>query len=82
MFVNNIILCKDIDIKNSISDTFKDVQKEVASVLANQPYPYEFLQKNLDSDSSLLDVMFTYQNENSNLSYSGVKAIGADTRNC
>lgn len=84
MFVNNILLHKDIDISSSISSTLKDIQNEVSYAIANQPYPYEFLQKNmsLDNNTSLLDVMFTYQNENSSIDYSGVKTISADTRNC
>lgn len=84
MFVNNILLYKDINVEDSISNILKDVQNEVSSAIANQPYPYEFLQKNLslDNNTSLLDVMFTYQNENSNINYSGVKTISANTRNC
>ena len=66
MFVNNIIINKIIDQTASISDTLKQVQEEVSSVISNQPYPYELLLENLglDSSNSLLDVMFTYQNEN------------------
>lgn len=66
MFVNNIIINNNIDPTASISSTLKQVQEEVSGVIANQPYPYELLLQNLglDSSNSLLDVMFTYQNEN------------------
>ena len=64
MFVNNIVLNKNIDPNISFSDFIKDVHSDVLNAISNQPYPYELLQNalNLGSNNSLLDVMFTYQN--------------------
>lgn len=64
MFVNNIVLNKHINEACEFIDLAKSVHKDVLAVVANQPYPYELLQKslNLGANNSLLDVMFTYQN--------------------
>ena len=62
MFVNNIVLNKHIDPNLNLSTFLQEVHKDVLDSISNQPYPYELLQKNL-GNSSLLDVMFTYQNE-------------------
>ena len=64
MFVNNIVFNKHIDEKLSFSDFVKSVHADVIDCISHQPYPYELIQKNLnlDTGSSLLDVMFTYQN--------------------
>lgn len=62
MFVNNIVLRENIDINSSISDLLKDVQNTVSSAISNQPYPYELVAKKLNNNTSLLDVVLTYQN--------------------
>ena len=62
MFVNNIVLRENIDINLSISDLLQDVQKTVSSAISNQPYPYELVAKKLNNNTSLLDVVLTYQN--------------------
>lgn len=66
MFVNNIVFNKHIDENLNFSDFVKSVHADVIDSISNQPYPYELLQKNLNlgSNNSLLDVMFTYQNIN------------------
>ena len=83
MFVNNILLRKNIDANSSISDFLKDVQSTVTNSLDNQPYPYEMVAKKLNNNPSLLDVVLTYQNtkpdkyeiENANL-----ELISANTK--
>ncbi len=62
MFVNNIVFNKHIDENLSFSDFVKSVHNDVIDSISNQPYPYELVQQNLGANSSLLDVMFTYQN--------------------
>lgn len=62
MFVNNILLRKNINTDISISDLLKDVQNTVNSAISNQPYPYELVAKKLNNNPSLLDVVLTYQN--------------------
>lgn len=63
MFVNNIVLNKTIE-NVEFTDFLKSVHIDVLDAISNQPYPYELLQKdlNLGANSSLLDVMFTFQN--------------------
>ncbi len=62
MFVNNIILRKNIEVTSSVSDLLKSVQNTVTNSLSNQPYPYEFIAKKLNNNPSLLDIVLTYQN--------------------
>lgn len=64
MFVNNIVLKNDITPGNSIAEFLATTQNIVTGVLSNQPYPYELILKKLNSDhnTSLLDVVLTYQN--------------------
>lgn len=74
MFVNNIVLNKHIDESIDFSEFLKSVNSDVTLCISNQPYPYEVLQKKLglNSNNSLLDVMFTYQNTaNSSLEIDG-----------
>ena len=85
MFVNNIVLKNDILPENSINSLLIDTQNIVTNAISNQPYPYELILKKLklDKNTSLLDVVLTYQNtkkskyniENSNLEllYSNTK---------
>lgn len=62
MFANNIVLRENIDTGSSISKLLKDTQNTVNDVLENQPYPYELIAKKVNNNSSLLDVVLTYQN--------------------
>ena len=64
MFVNNIVLNEHIEEGISFEKFAKNVHENILSAILNQPYPYELLQKALDlgNNNSLLDVMFTYQN--------------------
>ncbi len=66
MFVNNIVFNKHIDSDLSFAEFLKSIHSDILGGISNQPYPYEVLQKNLiqDAATSLLDVMFTYQNIN------------------
>jgi len=68
MFVNNIVLSKNIDTSASFEEFIKSVHQDVQASITNQPYPYELLQKELNwgSNNSILDVMFTYQNIQTN----------------
>ena len=64
MFVNNIVLKNDILPENSIDSLLNSTQNIVTNAISNQPYPYELILKklNLDKNTSLLDVVLTYQN--------------------
>lgn len=85
MFVNNIVLKNDILPENSVDSLLNSTQNIVTNAISNQPYPYELILKklNLDKNTSLLDVVLTYQNtkkskyniENANLEllYSNTK---------
>lgn len=66
MFVNNIPLIANIDSEIKFSDFINLIKNKVLTALDNQPYPYDMLVKalNVNVNSSLFDVMFTYQNEN------------------
>ena len=64
MFVNNMVFNKHINPDLSFAEFLKNIHSDVLDGISNQPYPYEILQKKLtkDANTSLLDVMFTYQN--------------------
>ena len=64
MFVNNIVLKNDILPENSVDSLLNSTQNIVTNAISNQPYPYELILKklNLDKNTSLLDVVLTYQN--------------------
>ena len=68
MFVNNIVLNLSIDGKMKLEEFFDKVKSLVLDSLSNQPYPYDMLLKDLKipANTSLFDVVFTYQNENNN----------------
>lgn len=69
MFVNNIALIANIN-SNSTFDKFVNNLKEtVLTAIDNGIYPYDMLVKslNLNTTSSVFDVMFTYQSENDEL---------------
>ncbi len=71
MFVNNIAVDGKIDSSKKFAEFLDAIKQQVLSDLEYQNYPYNLLVKNLDipSDSTnnpLFDVMFAYQNANSN----------------
>lgn len=83
MFVNNIILRKTIDATDSVSALLKSVQNTVSDSISNQPYPYELVAKKLNNNSSLLDVVLTYQNTKKDeykIENSKLELIPADTK--
>ena len=83
MFVNNIILRKNLEVNDSVSDLLKSVQHTVTNSLSNQPYPYELVAKKLNNNPSLLDVVLTYQNTKKDeykIEDSKLELIPADTK--
>lgn len=83
MFVNNIVLRKNIETNSSISDLLKSVQDTVTSSLSNQPYPYELVAKKLNNNPSLLDIVLTYQNTKKDeykIDNAALQLITADTK--
>lgn len=68
MFVNIMPLKIEIPSNNSFSDLLSIVKDMVLSSFENQPYPYDMILKKsgINTNSSILDVMFTYQNINNN----------------
>lgn len=83
MFVNNIVLNEHINPNLKFNDFIKCVHDNVTHAISNQPYPYELLQKNLNlgSNNSLLDVMFTYQNIDTEPFKINEKPLGIFTAN-
>lgn len=83
MFVNNIILRENMNICSSVSELLKEVQSTVNNAISNQPYPYELIAKKLNNTPSLLDVVFTYQNNKKDkykIGDSNLELISADTK--
>lgn len=71
MFVNNIAVDGKIDSSKKFTDFLNNIKQQVLSDLEYQDYPYNELVKKLDistnsSSNPLFDVMFAYQNANSN----------------
>ena len=71
MFVNNIAVDGKIDSSKKFAELLDAIKQQVLSDLEYQNYPYNLLVKrlNIPSDSTnnpLFDVMFAYQNANSN----------------
>ena len=84
MFVNNLALNIKIDGASNFENLLIEVKKMVLEGLTYQPYPYDCLLKdlNISSNFSLFDVVFTYQNENTEkFSINGypIQIIGAKT---
>jgi len=84
MFVNIMPLKIDITSNKSFTDLLDNVKNMVLSSFENQPYPYDLILKKagINHNSSILDVMFTYQNMiNSNFSInnSNVEMIYSNT---
>ena len=81
MFVNNVVLNVSIDGKIKLEDFLNKVKELVLDSLSNQPYPYDMLVKDLKipANSSLFDVVFSYQNENNNslLTDNAVKTVAS-----
>ena len=69
MFVNNIPLQLQINSDTKFEELLEIVKENVLFAMQNQPYPYNNLTKllNINSNTNLFDVMFTYQNENNDL---------------
>ena len=63
MFVNNIPLQLQINSNTKFEELLKTVKENVLFAMQNQPYPYDALVKllNINSNTNLFDVMFTYQ---------------------
>lgn len=85
MFVNNIPLQLQINSNTKFEELLKTVKENVLFAMQNQPYPYDALIKllNINSNTNLFDVMFTYQNENGDLPIidgSSPKMIYANTK--
>jgi len=83
MFVNNIILRKNIETSSNVSDLLKSVQDTVTASLSNQPYPYELVTKKLNNNPSLLDIVLTYQNTKKDeykIDDANLELITADTK--
>lgn len=83
MFVNNIILRENMNIDSSVSELLKEVQITVNNAISNQPYPYELIAKKLNNNPSLLDVVFTYQNNKKDkykIGNSNLELIPANTK--
>lgn len=85
MFVNNIVLKNSIIPSDNVSNLFTKTQNIVTDAISNQPYPYELILKKLklDKQTSLLDVVLTYQNTKKSI-YSmdncNLELIYADTK--
>ena len=71
MFVNNLILNARIDGNLSVENLLHDVKDMVLSTLSHQPYPSDMLLKDLKipANASLFDVVFAYQNANTDTFY-------------
>jgi amino acid adenylation domain-containing protein/thioester reductase-like protein len=84
MFVNNIALNGHIDSSKTLNEFLKDIKMAVLEALANQPYPYDLLVKQLNlNNNNLFDVMFTYQNmqqETLNIDNHKLNIIEANTK--
>lgn len=64
MFVNNVLLKGYVEGSDSILKLLNTTQDMVSGAISHQPYPYELINEKikLKNDSSLLDVVLTYQN--------------------
>ncbi len=84
MFVNNVVLAIDINSDCSFLDLLQQVKETVLDGLSHQPYPYNTFVKdiNVPANSSVFDVVFTYQNEEVeqiSLNNKSVELYGAHT---
>ena len=83
MFTNNIVLDNTIDPSMTFLAFLKHVKNIVLEAQANQPYSYDMLIKKLKlSNSSIFDVVFTYQDileHNCKLNDSELEIIFANT---
>ena len=64
MFVNNITITSIVNSNMTFSDFTHEVKEQIFEDINNQEYPYDMLVKklNIPNNSSLFDVVFTYQN--------------------
>ena len=67
MFVNNITITSIVNSNMTFSDFTHEVKEQIFEDINNQEYPYDMLVKklNIPNNSSLFDVVFTYQNTES-----------------
>lgn len=84
MFVNIMPLKINIPTDKSFTDLLSIVKNMVLSSFENQPYPYDMILKKagINHNSSILDVMFTYQNminDNFSVNNSKVEMIYSNT---
>ncbi len=77
MFVNNLILNTTIDGSSSFAELLLEVKQLVLNSLSNGPYPSDMLLKDLKiaTNSSLFDVVFAYQNANTDTFYINDKKL-------
>ena len=68
MFVNNITITSTVNSNMKFSEFLYDVKEQIFEDINNQEYPYDMLVKklNIPNNSSLFDVVFTYQNTENN----------------
>ncbi len=68
MFVNNITIASTINTNMKFSEFLYDIKEQIFEDINNQEYPYDMLVKklNIPNNSSLFDVVFTYQNTENN----------------
>lgn len=68
MFVNNITITSTVNSNMKFSEFLYDVKEKIFEDINNQEYPYDMLVKklNIPNNSSLFDVVFTYQNTENN----------------
>ena len=67
MFVNNVTITYIVNTNMTFSDFTHEVKEQIFEDINNQEYPYDMLVKklNIPNNSSLFDVVFTYQNTES-----------------
>lgn len=67
MFVNNITITSIINSNMKFSEFSSELKEQIFEDINNQEYPYDMLIKklNIPNNSSLFDVVFTYQNTES-----------------
>lgn len=68
MFVNNLTITSTVNPNVKFSEFLYGVKEQIFEDINNQEYPYDMLIKklNIPNNSSLFDVVFTYQNTKNN----------------
>lgn len=85
MFVNNLLLKTDITANETVEELLQNTQNMVSESISHQPYPYELMTQhlNLADESSLMDVVLTYQNnpqETTKIDGQKIEAIVANSK--